>query len=118
MKHAKPQERLADRQVGDRCGKAMLSHAEAAESARRIRRRNKNRGDNYPLDVYRCDGPDGCGWWHVGHIRAAKLVARKRRRRRAMTPRPNSGWRPPTSDGYERLGLTPPPTVDATTTPG
>ena len=86
-------------------GKPFLSHDEASRSARRIRRRNAARGESdWLLREYRCED---CGWWHVGHETVEKARARRvgavaGQRRRGST------WRRPTSDGYERLGLTPP----------
>lgn len=103
-RHGKPQEFTTLRPPCPTSGKAQLSHAEAVESARRIRRRNRNRGVSHPLTEYLCD----CGWWHVGFHTAERLVKAKRHgRRRSRLPVP-AGWQPPTVDGYERLGLPPP----------
>lgn len=28
---------------------------------------NQDRDDSHPLTIYACEGPDGCGFWHIGH---------------------------------------------------
>lgn len=76
-----------------------MDHATAARSAKQIRRREST-GNRAGLREYRC--PD-CGGWHVGHRDTASL-----RSKRTPRPKRGSGRRPPTPDGYERLGLPPP----------